>query len=276
MKQLKLPDFTMAYDDQGRGLPVLCVHGYPLNRSLWQPQLENLDDVARLIAPDLRGHGDSKISSKYTLPAGGYSMDLFADDCAALLKALKIREPVVFCGLSMGGYVAFSFFRRYPELVRALILVATRAGADTDAIKEARREAIANVLGTGTEAIVESMLPNMLSVHTRSNQPETVQRVAGMMASTPTETIVGDLTGMMNRPNSTPLLNKINVPTLLIFGGDDKIINLWDMNNLRDDIPGAVTRFISFAGHLPNLEQVEVFNQQVRSFLTQLNQEAEA
>ncbi len=105
---IPLPDFTLAYDDRGAGQPVLFIHGYPLSRRLWTPQVEGLSHHIRIIAPDLRGHGESN-----PVP-GPYSVDMLAGDCAALLDALGVNRPVIVCGLSMGGYVALAFMRSYP------------------------------------------------------------------------------------------------------------------------------------------------------------------
>jgi 3-oxoadipate enol-lactonase len=272
---VQLPDFTMAYNDLGIGVPVLFIHGYPLNRKMWEPQFEGLGDVARLIAPDLRGHGESAFNTGYVPPSQGFSMDMLADDCAALLEALEIDQPVVFCGLSMGGYVAFAFYRRYREKVRGLILAATRAGPDSIETKDTRREAIALAEVEGPEVITEAMLPNVLSSRTFTHQPETVQQVAEIMASITIDGMVGDLKGMMERPDSISTLKEIDVPTLILFGADDKIINLWEMNTLREGIPNAAAIFIPYAGHLPNLEQPDTFNQEVRSFLTQFREDGQ-
>ena len=113
--------FSMAYSDAGQGPAIVFVHGFPLNRAMWQPQVETLSAHARVLAPDLRGHGDSQVTP------GPYSMDLFADDLSAFLDALRVTEPVYLCGLSMGGYISFAFCRRYRERLRGLILTATRA-----------------------------------------------------------------------------------------------------------------------------------------------------
>src|SRR5438046_2535852 len=133
----QLTDIVLAYDASGSGRPLLLVHGYPLSRKMWDQQLENLPDAARVIAPDLRGHGESD------MPAETYTVDRLADDLAALLDELGLAEPVVVGGLSMGGYVALAFYRRHPARVAGLILAATRAGADSEAGKANRDKAMA-------------------------------------------------------------------------------------------------------------------------------------
>ena len=128
-------EFNMAYEDSSDRVPVLLIHGYPLSNMLWDLQIGDLSDIARLIAPDLRGHGQTDPTDP------PYSMGLFAEDCANLLDQLGMTGPVVVGGLSMGGYVAFEFARRYPERVAGLILAATRAGADSPEVKDARDKA---------------------------------------------------------------------------------------------------------------------------------------
>ena len=133
---VRLNDFSMAYTDLGEGTPILFVHGFPLNRKLWIPQTEGLRQDVRIIAPDLRSHGESQ-----TVP-GPYSMDLFADDLNDFLEAVGINQPVVLCGLSMGGYVAFAFYQKYAYRLTGLILVTTRATADSPEAKAGRDQAV--------------------------------------------------------------------------------------------------------------------------------------
>src|SRR5687767_2793781 len=121
----QLPGLVMAYDATGSGRPLLLLHGYPLSRRIWQPQLEGLIDAAWMVAPDLRGHGETEASE------GAYAMEQLADDAAALLEELGISQPVVVGGLSMGGYAALAFYRKHRARVAALVLAATRAGADS-------------------------------------------------------------------------------------------------------------------------------------------------
>ena len=171
--ELQVNGYRMNVRESGRGRPVLLIHGYPLNSRLWQPQLDSLTDVGRLIAPDLRGHGDSE-----SVP-GPYSMDQLADDCAALLDALEISEPVVVNGLSMGGYIAMAFARRYPARLAGLVLTATRSGTDTAAGKAGRDQAAQQAREQGVGSIVEGMLPKLLAPQNFASRTRSGRRSTG-------------------------------------------------------------------------------------------------
>ena len=258
--RLSLPGFTMAYDDRGRGLPLLFIHGYPLNRTLWEPQIDDLSYTTRVLTVDLRGHGESD-----PMP-GPYPMDLLADDCISLLDALGITTPIVICGLSMGGYVTFAFYRRYAARVAGLILTATRAGADSSESKANRDKSAVLAQEKGADVIAEAMLPRLLSPKTLTARPDLVDRVRKIMRGISVDGIVGDLTGMRDRMDSTPLLTQINIPTLIIYGADDQIIPLSEVEFMHQAIINSELKIIPDAGHLPNLEQPELFNQVVKEF----------
>jgi pimeloyl-ACP methyl ester carboxylesterase len=256
--------FSMAYSDAGKGLPLLFVHGYPLNRRMWDPQLQGLSDVAHLLAPDLRGHGESQ-----AVP-GPYSVDLFADDLAAFLDALGIRQKIVLCGLSMGGYIVFAFYRKYAARLAGLILTATRAAADTPQARLSRDQSAESARQQGVNAIVEAMLPKLLAPVTSQTRPELVEQTRQIMATTTLEALLGDLVALKERPDSTPTLAEIQIPTLLLPGASDQIIPLQEAQVMHAAIRGSVLEVIPQAGHLPNLENPAAFNAAVRLFLYHL------
>ncbi len=254
---------SLAYDDKGSGIPVLWVHGYPLNRTLWKPQLDGLADIARGLSLDLRGHGESQGSS------GVYSMDLLADDCAAFLDALEIHQPVVLAGLSMGGYVCMAFCRRHADRLAGLILCATRAHADSPEGKQNRTNGAALAQERGVPAAVSGLLNKLMAPVTYQRRPDLVDRVKSMMESTSLEGVVGDLLGMRSRPDSFSTLTAFKLPTLILHGAEDQIIPLSEAEDILASLPNAQLKVIPDAGHLLNLEQPHAFNVAVRRYLAQ-------
>jgi 3-oxoadipate enol-lactonase len=250
-----------AYSETGKGPPLLFVHGYPLNRRMWQPQLEGLADVARIIAPDLRGHGESQ-----AVP-GPYSVDLFADDLAAFLDALGIRQKIVLCGLSMGGYIVFAFHRKYAARLAGLILTATRAAADSPQARLARDQSAELARRQGVNAVVDGMLPKLLAPATLQTRPELVEQARQIMAANSLESVLGDLVALRDRPDSSPTLGDIDIPTLLLPGAEDQIIPLPEARAMQAAIRGSILEVIPGAGHLLNLENPTAFNAAVRRFL---------
>jgi 3-oxoadipate enol-lactonase len=254
----------MAYSDRGKGhdRTLLLVHGFPLDRRLWNSQVSGLASEARVVAPDLRGHGHSEV------PPGPYTMEQHADDLAALLDHLKIRRAVV-AGLSMGGYVAFAFWRRHPEHVEALILADTRAEADSVVARAGRDAAIAKVQQVGAAAYAEEMLPRLLAPGSLADA-----KIAGaarrMMAAQPVAGIVGALGGLRDRADSRPTLPAIAVPTLVVAGEADVLTPPADARAMAAAIPGARLAIIPGTGHLSPMENPRAFNAAVRAFVRSL------
>ncbi len=261
--QTRVNNFNLAYSDEGQGTPLLLIHGFPLSRKLWEPQA-SLASGARVIAPDLRGHGESE-----AVP-GPYAMDQLADDCAALLDALKMTRPVAVCGLSMGGYVAFAFYRRHPARTAGLIFAATKAGADSAEGKAGREKNAALAQEKGAGAIAEAMLPKMLAPQSYSARPEVVAQTKAIMATASVAGVVGALLGMRDRPDSTSTLGQISVPALVLHGAADQLIPPKEGEAIAAGIKGAQLKLIPGAGHLLNLEQPEAFNGAVRDFVKSL------
>ena len=249
----------IAYDDVGTGLPVLFIHGFPHNRTLWAPQLGGLLDRARCVAPDLRGFGDSEAR-------GPYSMDSYADDVVAVLDALQIGRAVI-AGLSMGGYVAFALWRRHRERVRALILADTRAGADSDEARSKRRELIALARERGSGAVADVQIAGMVGKTTREKHPDIADAVHRMLAMAPVEGVVGALEAMMNRPDSTPTLATIDVPTLIVVGDEDVLTPPKEARGMHERIAGSRLEVLACAGHVSNVERPAAFNHVVSEFL---------
>jgi pimeloyl-ACP methyl ester carboxylesterase len=260
-----LNEIEIGYDDGGTGMPVLFVHGFPHDRSLWTPQLQGLTVQARCLAADIRGFGQ-------TTALAPYSVDQYADDLVGLLDVLHLERAVI-AGLSMGGYAAFALWRRHAHRVRGLILCNTKAGADSDEARAKRRALIDLAREQGASAIADSMLTGMLGKTTRKNRPEISNTVHRMISSQPVEGIIGALQAMMDRPDSTPTLATIDVPTMLVTSDEDAIIPVSEAEAMHAGIKGSTLEVIAGAGHLSNLERPAAFNHLVSEFLAQLTLE---
>ena len=249
----------IAYDDVGTGLPVVFLHGFPHDRTLWAPQLGGLLARARCIAPDLRGFGESEIR-------GPYTMDGYADDVIAMMDALQIERAVI-AGLSMGGYVAFALWRRHRHRVRALILADTRSGPDTEEATRKRRELIALARAKGSGAVADAQIAGMVGKTTRERHPDIVDGVHRMLSMAPVEGVVGALEAMIARPDSTPTLATIDVPTLIIVGEEDVLTPPKEAQAMHERIVGSRLEILAGAGHVSNVERPAAFNHVASEFL---------
>ena len=253
----------IGYDDVGTGMPVAFIHGFPHNRTLWAPQVSALVDRARCIALDLRGFGESSRNGPFTI-------DQFADDVATLLRMLGIERTVV-AGLSMGGYVAFALWRRPREMVRALVLADTRAGADSEEARAKRLLLIELARSRGSEAVADGQIVGMIGKSTREKRPALIDGVHRMLASAPVDGICGALEAMIGRIDSTATLPTIDVPTLVVVGAEDVLTPVSEAEILHDAIRGSRMEVIEQAGHVSNLERPAAFNHVLSEFLAALD-----
>jgi pimeloyl-ACP methyl ester carboxylesterase len=262
---LALPHGTLSWDDHGprrASVPLVLLHGFPHDRGLWTGQTADVGQSfpdTRLLVPDLPGLGRSS-------PLPVTSMDSYADAVVAMLDAADVPQAVI-GGLSMGGYVAFALWRRHPTRVRGLILMDTRAPADSDAAREKRRELIATVERDGVGAVVAGMLPTQLGATTRSEHPALVERIEVMLRRAPASGVIAAAQALMDRPDSVATLETITVPTLVVVGDEDTITPVSEALDLSAGIVGARLVTIPGAGHLAPAEQPQVVNAAIAEFL---------
>ncbi len=254
---------SLAYHDQGKGLPIVFLHAFPLNRTMWAQQETALSSQFRIITIDLRGHGESDA------PLWRYTLDQAADDVRALLDHLAIQQAL-FVGLSMGGYILFAFYRKYANRVKGLVLADTRAQADTPEGKEGRFQIAQIAYKQGPSAIADLMLPKLLSPATIQSRPELVQRVRTMIEGNQISGIAGDLMAMADRQDSVPLLQRVACPTQIIVGDLDQATPPADAKLMAEQIPHARLAIIPQAAHLANLEQPDAFTKIVAAFAGEL------
>lgn len=248
----------MAYTDEGSGFPLIFLHGFPLNRGSWSNQVDAFKSKFRVIAPDLRGFGESHATP------GPVSMARFAEDVWGLVQQLGVG-PLILAGHAMGGYIALTFARMYPKWVRGLMLVGTHAGQDSIEVANAHRRTAETIRRFGTGLMVEDLAPRMLSPSNANGL--LAASVRSLMASASPEGMSGALLGMAERPDARSWLGKIRVPTLVIAGSEDRVVPPMESAVLVESISDSQLRVIPDAGHLVELEQPEAFNEAMRDWL---------
>lgn len=254
----------VRYLEAGAGWPVILLHAFPLDADMWRPQLEQVPDGWRFIAPDLAGFGPSAAAG--AAPAGPLTMDDLSAGVEALMDHLTIDKGVI-GGLSMGGYVTFALARRAPERFTGMVLADTKPQADTPEGRQARRALIAVAQAKGSAAVADQMLPKLLGPTTQATRPDVAAEVRRMIEAAPVEGIAGALEGMAARPDSTALLASIAWPTLVIAGAEDGITPPADAEAMDRAIPRSRLVIVPEAGHLASLEAPSLFSTALSDFL---------
>ena len=244
---------------------LVLLHAFPIGANLWEPQMRAIPKGWRLITPDLRGFGGStELDSIGALSIGDY-----ADDVVDLLEELGVARAVI-GGCSMGGYAAQALFQSKPEIVEALVLANTRAGADSPESRANRRNMLTLVDREGPSGVAREMMPKMLGQTTRDSNASAECTVRRLIKQQSPTAIRSAIHRMMHRPDSTPMLPTISVPTLVITGAEDEMIPVEESRKIAAAIPGATLVIVPGAGHLANLEQPEAFNDALTQFLATL------
>jgi pimeloyl-ACP methyl ester carboxylesterase len=245
----------------GQGRPVVLLHGFPMDHNIWDHQIQCLAPRYRVIAPDLRCFREGEAA------ANKITIQEWADGLATALDALKINEPIVLGGLSMGGYIAFQFFQTHRARLAGLILCDTRAATDTPQAATGRFETAARLEREGTGFLPEAMLPRLLAPATLDGKIEVVECLRRTILAGNAANYAAILRGLAERPDFTPLLSKIDCPTLLIVGRQDAISPAAEMAAMARAIPGARLVEIEAAGHITPLEAPEAVSRAMAEFL---------
>lgn len=270
MKTVKVSTGAISYIDRGAGQPILLIHGFPLDHTMWDAQIEALSEHARVIAPDLRGFGTSPLGD--IDPVRGIPMERFADDLAELLDALTpaIDRPVVLVGFSMGGYIAWQFVRRHAARLCALIQCDTRAMADTDEARAGRLKMAEKVAEWGSARVAEMMGPKLCAPSTFESKPEVIAAVRRVVENTSPAGIAAAQRGMAARPDMTGFLPQIKLPTLIVVGAEDAISPLAEMQSIAAAIPHSQFVIIPNSGHMTTMENPAAAIRSLQIFLNAL------
>lgn len=252
---------TISYDDFGHSaIPVILIHGFPFNKSSWQPQIDFLQMTKRVIAYDIRGFGSSSANDDEV------SMDVFADDLIKLMDALKIEKSIV-CGLSMGGYIVLNAVNRFPDRFEAIVLCDTQSISDTSEIKEKRTATIKQIESDGLFDFTENFVGSVLSKTSLSSKKQLVNELKSTILSTPVKTITSTLISLAERKEMREHIKNISVPTLVLCGIEDMVTPVDQSSFMIKQIPNSTLHSINGAGHLSNLEQPEIFNKHLGDFV---------
>ncbi|HUJ95110.1 MAG TPA: alpha/beta fold hydrolase [Terriglobales bacterium] len=259
MNRIRSADAEIAYEVLGDGPAVVLLHAFPANHAMWLPAAQALITKYRVILPDLRGHGDSGVGE------GPATMEKHAADLIRVLSDAGV-DRAIFVGISIGGYILFEFWRRHRERIRALVLCDTKAQADTAEARGGRLQAAADVIARGVEPFLESNIPRLIGKTTRETRPDLVDAALRMMRKMSPEDIALVQRGMAERPDSTPTLKTINVPTLLVTGDEDVLTGTPEAEFMRQNISGSELKVIPKAGHYSPWEQPELVGSLLRGF----------
>lgn len=275
MPTIRHDNIEHACVDQGQGHPIVLVHGFPVDHTMWEDQITTLSNDYRVIAPDLRGFGRTPLAASGheadQVAARGLSMADYAKDLAALLDGLAIAEPVTLAGFSMGGYIAWQFWKKHADRLRAIVLCDTRAAADTDDTRRARLDMAEHVGEWGSERVAEMMLPKLFAPETLENRPDIVEPTRRVISTTDPRAIAAAQRGMADRPGVTDWLPEIDLPALVLVGEHDAISRVEEMRTMAQSLPRAELQVIHAAGHMTPVENPVEVNAALNRFLNRID-----
>jgi len=254
---------TVSYIDEGSvNAPVIIfIHGFPLNKFMWIKQIETLTDEYRVIAYDIRGHGNSDAGDD------NFAIDLFVNDLIVLMDALKIKKTML-CGLSMGGYIALKAIVSHPERFSSMILSDTTCMADTPEGKEKRVNAIENITKNGVEKYAQESLEKLFATESFTTKREEIAFVRQMIVETSKQSLYNTLHALADRKETCGQLQDIKVPVLIMVGKEDVITPLEAAKFMHEKIRDSILYIIGHAGHLSNMENPGEYNDKLRKFIS--------
>lgn len=255
---------TLYVQTQGsfRNEAIIFLHAFPMTSDMWKEQMNFFSKTHYTLAPDLPGFG------KGVLPIHAITFEYYVDSVINFLREAGIKRSI-WCGLSMGGYLAMRMYERAPELCSGLILANTKAGTDDNATKEKRWSNI-KMLHSHSEEFAEKQWQAMVS-KSSLKKAQLKKCFHEIVSKSDEEGISAGLVSLATRMDSTETLAHITVPTLILAGEHDKIIPLSEMQFLQKNIPESRLEIIKDAGHLSNMENPDEFNKVIAEFLTNLH-----
>ncbi len=241
MEKISIDGIDLAYVRNGRGIPLVLIHGYPLDHTIWDKTTPLLEDKFDLILPDLRGFGGSStVESQYTLTD-------MAKDIAGLLDHLSVDKTYI-AGHSMGGYLALAFARQHPDRLLGLGLVSSQLAADPLDRKEGRYKTAADVAEKGVAVVADAMSPKL------TPQPNLQRQLHKLIEHQSSAGVIGALKAMAERSDSTSFLSGFQLPVRIVHGMKDELIPIERAREIKQALPSAQLLELDGVGHLPMLE----------------------
>jgi 3-oxoadipate enol-lactonase len=257
----------VSYIDEAvaNNVAIIFIHGFPFNKWTWEKQIESLKDNYRVIAYDVRGHGESVANT------AEMTINQLSDDLFLFMDALQIKSAIV-CGLSMGGYIALNAVIKQPARIDALILCDTQCGADSEQARMKRMDVIESIQKNGLKQYAHDSVQKLFCEVSLVEKPTEVSFIEQTILHTPAETIVNTLKALADRKETCSRLYQISIPVLILVGEGDQVTPPELAQKLQQLITGSTLQIIEKAGHLTNLENPTSFNQHAERFLTAIEQ----
>jgi 3-oxoadipate enol-lactonase len=252
------PQFVPGYEEKGKGIPVVLLHGYCGSRRYWTDVLPVLVSRYHVIVPDLRGHGASPATE------GVYTMEQLAEDTAALLDRLNIDKAFVF-GHSLSGYSTLAFAEKYPDRLLGFGLVHSTSLPDTDIAKENRLKTAEQVQAEGVPSLVDGLIPKLFAPDHRTSMEKKVTTAKEIGYATSAQGAIGCALGMRERPDRTGVLRRTDLPVLLLAGEHDELIPA--DRRFPVSRPNVTTVTLPGAGHMGMMEDPARCSDELLDFL---------
>ncbi len=265
---IKVNGVSISYTDSGneKGHPVIFIHGFPLNKSMWENQRKAFWNKNRVITYDIRGYGNSELGKEKL------SIDILTVDLLLLMDAIGL-DKVILCGFSMGGYIALNAMEKFPERIIGLVLADTQCQADTEKVKEKRFKTCEAITQNGLELFADELLSGLFYTTPEKENSKEILEIRRVIEGNSTEAVCSSLLAMANRKNTCSVLERIDIPTLIMVGQKDEVIPLAKSDFMHTRINGSTLHVISDAAHLSNIDNPVEFNRHLSEFLQQVKRQ---
>jgi 3-oxoadipate enol-lactonase len=263
--KLTLNGITVNYDDNGPlyAPPIIFLHGFPFNKSMWEMQAEALKNNFRVISYDLRGHGNTVATD------GNFSLETLTDDLIQFMDALHLKR-VMLCAISLGAYIALNAVEKHPERFNAMVVSGVQCQADTEDVKEERLKIIEHIKDRGIDEYVDESMKHLFATRSFTSRKEEVRAVRNMIIATPVKSICDTLLALTKRKETCGQLSEINMPVMILAGKEDYITPVSAAQFIHKSVKGSVLHILDYAGHLANMENTHDFNEHLKDFVNQV------